>query len=255
MENSLRGKTALVTGASRGLGRAAAEDLAAKGALVAISYARNDQAAQETLAAISEKGGEAFLIKSAQGTFAAAEELRDALDAELMRRTGSTGLDILINNAGGGPVHTIDDTTPEIFDSVLSDNFSGAFFTTKVLKPRLRDGGRVIFVSSLGAQNALPEYVIYACAKSAIETLTVVMAKVLGPQGITVNCVMPGLIASDANADLRANPEIKNQLQAMTAMKRLGEPEDFSGVVGALVSDQMAYVTGQVIAISGGMSL
>lgn len=255
MEKSLQGKTALITGASRGLGRAAAEDLAAKGALVAISYARNDQAAQETLGAITAKGGEAFLIKNTQGTFAAAEELRDALDAELMRRTGNTGLDILINNAGGGPVHTIDDTTPEIFDRVLSDNFSGAFFTTKVFKPRLRNGGRVIFVSSLGAQNARPEFIIYACAKSAIETLTVVMAKVLGPQGITVNCIMPGLIASDANANIRSDPDLKKQFEEWTALKRLGEPEDFSGVVGALVSDQMGYVTGQVIVVSGGMSL
>lgn len=251
MNKPLEGKTALVTGASCGLGRATAEDLAA----VAINYASNDQAAQDTLNAIESRGGQAFLIKGVQGTMAAAEELADALDRELVLRTGSNGLDILINNAGGGPVHTIEDTTSEVFDKVLSDNFSGAFFTTKLLNSKIRGGGRVIFVSSLGARNALPDYDIYACAKSAVETLTIVMAKVMGLRGITVNCVMPGLIASDANADLRASDQTRTHLESMTAMKRLGEPQDFSGVITSLVSDRMGYVTGQIIAVSGGMSL
>jgi 3-oxoacyl-[acyl-carrier protein] reductase len=255
MEKPLEGKTALVTGASRGLGRASAEALARLGALVAINYASNDKAAQDTLSAIEADGGQAFLIKSPQGTYEAAVEMAAALETGLKLRTGSGGLDILLNNAGGGPVHTIDTTTPEIFQKVLSDNFSGAFWATKLLKPKLRDGGRVIFVSSLGARNALPDYVIYACAKSAVETLTVIMAKELGPRGITVNCLMPGMIASDANADLRANEQIKQHLEANTAMRRLGEPEDFSGAVLALVSPQMGYVTGQVIVVSGGMSL
>jgi len=255
MSRPLEGKTALVTGASRGLGRATAEELARQGALVAINYASNDAAAQETLQAIEAEGGKAFLIKSPQGSYEAALEMAAALEAGLKERTGSTGLDILINNAGGGPVHTVDTTTPEVFAKVMSDNFSGAFWATKVLKPRLRDGGRLIFVSSLGARNALPEYVIYACAKSAIETFTVIMAKELGPRGITVNCLMPGLIASDANADIRANKQIKDHLESSTVMGRLGEPEDFSGAVAALVSGQMGYVTGQVIVVSGGMSL
>lgn len=255
MAKLLEGKTALVTGASRGLGRATAEDLAERGALVAINYASNDQAARNTLAAIEAKGGKAFLIKSPQGSYEAAEELVAALDAELLKRTGNTGLDILVNNAGGGPPHNIDNTTPEIFEKVLGDNFRGAFYATKLLKPRLRDGGRVIFVSSLGARNALPDYVIYACAKSAIETLTVITAKELGPRGITVNCIMPGMIKSDANADLRANDQMLNHLESITPLRRIGEPEEFSGVVAALVSPQMGYVTGQVIVVSGGMSL
>ena len=255
MNTPLAGKTALVTGASRGLGRATAEELAKLGALVAINYAGNDAAAQDALAAIESAGGQAFLIRSPQGSYEAAEHMVAALDAGLIERTGSTGLDILINNAGGGPVHSIDDTTPEIFDKVMGDNFSGAFWATKLLKPRLRDGGRVIFVSSLGAKNALPQYVIYACAKSAIETLTVITAKELGPRGITVNCLMPGMIASDANADLRGDPQTKACLEGNTAMRRLGEPGDFSGAAMALVSDGMGYVTGQVIVVSGGMSL
>jgi 3-oxoacyl-[acyl-carrier protein] reductase len=255
MNETFEGRTALVTGASRGLGRAVAEDLAERGALVAINYASNDRAARATLESIEAKGGKAFLIKKSQGSYEAALELAADLEAELKKRTGSADLDILINNAGGGPVANIDATTPEIFEKILSDNLRGPFYVTKVLKPRLRRGGRVIFVSSLGARNALPDYVVYALSKSAVETFTVVMAKELGPRGITVNCVMPGLIASDANADIRADPATRQYLEANTALRRLGEPSDFSGVVLSLVSAQMGYVTAQVIEVSGGMSL
>ena len=255
MNKILEGKTALVTGASRGLGRATAEDLAALGALVCINYANNDKAAHETLAAIEAKGGKAFLIKNAQGSYEAAVQLAADLDAELLKRTGSTDLDILVNNAGGGPVHTIDTTTPEIFEKVLGDNLRGPFFITKVLKPRLRQGGRVIFVSSLGARTALPNYVVYAISKSAVETLTVVMAKELGPRNITVNCVSPGMVESDANADLRADQATKQYLEQNIPLRRLGVPQDFSGVIVSLVSPQMGYVTGQLIEVSGGMAL
>lgn len=255
MDRFLEGKTALITGASRGLGRAVAEEYAALGALVAINYANNDDAAHETLEAIQSKGGKAFLIKSAQGSYEAAEELTAALDASLRDRTGSTGLDILVNNAGGGPVHHIDDTTPEIFEKVLGDNLRGPFYVTKLLKPRMREGGRVIFLSSLGARNALPQYVVYALSKRAIETFTVVMAKELGPRNITVNCISPGIIASDANADIRADENAASMFAQMTALKRLGEPSDLAGVAVALASPLMGYVTGQLIEVSGGMSL
>ncbi|MCJ8156570.1 SDR family NAD(P)-dependent oxidoreductase [Sphingomonas sp. LaA6.9] len=255
MDRFLEGKTALVTGASRGLGRAIAEDLAALGALVAINYASNDDAARETLAAIESKGGKAFLIKNAQGSYEAAEELTAALDRELMARTGNTALDILVNNAGGGPVANIDATTPELFEQIFSDNLRGPFYVTKLLKSRLRAGGRVIFVSSLGARTALPDYVVYAISKRAVETFTVVMAKELGPNNITVNCISPGLIASDANADIRADEGTRTYLEQSTPLRRLGVPSDLSGVVVSLVSPNMGYVTGQIIEVTGGMSL
>lgn len=254
MTKILEGKTALITGASRGLGRAMAEEFAAQGALVAINYANNDAAAQETLASIESKGGQAFLIKKPQGSLEAAEELAAAFGAELERRSMSIGLDILVNNAGGGPVANLDNTTPEIFEQIVSDNMRAPFYVTKVLKPLLRDGGRLIFLSSLGARHALPDYVVYAMSKSAIETFTFVMAKELGPRGITVNCIMPGLIASDANADLRANPESRKRFESNVLLGRLGEPEDLSGVALSLVSPQMGYVTGQVIEVSGGLN-
>lgn len=255
VEKFLEGKTALVTGASRGLGRAVAEDLAELGALVAINYASNDAAAEETLAAIKAKGGKAFLIKGAQGSYAAAEALVAALDEGFTERTGSNGLDILVNNAGGSPRATIEDTTEELFNKIIGDNLSGPLYLTKLLKPYLRSGGRVIFTSSLGARNALPEYAVYAISKSAVEKLTVILAKDFGPSNITVNCVSPGLIASDANADIRANEEIRSYLEQTTPLRRLGIPSDLSGVVVSLISEKMGYVTGQIIEVSGGMSL
>ena len=255
MDRFLEGKTALVTGASRGLGRAIAEDFAALGALVAINYASNDKAANETLAAIESKGGKAFLIKSPQGSFEAAQELVAALDAGLQERTGSTGLDILVNNAGGGPVANLDDTTPEILEQVLSDNFRAPFYVTKLLKARLRDGGRVINVGSLGARTAVPDYVVYAMSKRAVETFTVILAKELGPRNITVNCLNPGLIESDANIHVRADDNVRGYLELVTPMRRFGVPSDFSGVAVSLVSPNFGYVTGQIIEVSGGMSL
>lgn len=253
MDRELDGKTALVTGASRGLGRAIAQDLADSGAIVALNYASNDEAARQTLGAIEAKGGQAFLLRQKLGSFEAAEELTAALDQELIKRTGSSGLDILINNAGGGPVHDVDSTTPDVFESVLSDNLRGPFYVTKLLKPRLRDDGRVVFMSSVGARKALPQYVVYALAKSAVETFTRVMAQELGAQGITVNCIMPGVIASDANADIRADPASKKFFEDNTLLRRFGEPSDLSGVVMSLISPQMGYVTGQIIEVSGGL--
>ena len=253
MDGSLQGKTALVTGASRGLGRAIAQDLAAQGAIVAINYANNDAAARETLASIEAKGGQAFLLKVNLGSYEAAEELTAALDAELTKRTGGTGLDILINNAGGGPVADIDSTTPEIFERVLSDNLRGPFYVTKLLKPRMRENGRVVFMSSVGARKALPQFVVYAVCKSGVETFTRVMAKELGPLGVTVNCIMPGLISSDSNADIRADPVSTKHFEDNTLLGRLGVPSDISGVVLSLVSPQMGFVTGQIIEVSGGL--
>lgn len=255
MEKIFDGKTALVTGASRGLGRGIAQELAALGALVAVNYASNDAAAQETLATIEAAGGSGFLLKVEQGSFESAQRLDVELAAKLRERTGSAELDFLVNNAGGAPQADIDATTPQMYDKIMGDNLGGPFFITKVLKPRLRDGGRVIFTSSLGARTALPDYAVYAISKAAVEKLTVIMAKDLGPRNITVNCVSPGLIASDANADIRANEDIRTYLEQTTPLRRLGEPEDLAGVVVSLLSDKMGYVTGQVIEVTGGLSL
>ncbi len=255
MDRFLEGKTALVTGASRGLGRAIAETYAELGATVALNYASSDAAAQEVLEGIKAKGGKAFLIKCPLGTYEAAEQLVQALDAGLREATGDTGLDILVNNAGGGPVASIDATTPEVFEEVMSLNMRTPFFVTKLLKSRLRDGGRVINVGSLGARTAVPDYAVYAMSKRALETLTILLAKDLGPRGITANCINPGLIESDANIHVRSDEGIANYLINTTPLRRFGVPNDFAGVAACLASERMSYVTGQVIEVSGGMSL
>lgn len=255
MDLSLAGKTALVTGASRGLGRKIAEDFAALGATVAINYASSDAAAREVLEGIEAKGGKAFLIKCPLGSYEAAVELAAALDAGLTQRVGDNGLDILVNNAGGGPVANFDATTPEVFEEVMSLNMRAPFFVTQQLKPRLRDGGRVLNVGSLGARTAVVDYAVYAMSKRALETFTVLLAKDLGPRNITVNCINPGLIESDANVHVRENEQLKTYLENVTPLGRFGVPADFSGVAVSLVSAQMSYVTGQIIEVSGGMSL
>jgi 3-oxoacyl-[acyl-carrier protein] reductase len=255
MNKFLDGKTALATGGSRGLGRAIAEQLAALGALVAINYARNDAAARETLASIEGAGGRGFLLQKKLGSHAAAEQLAAALDVELRRHTGDSGLDVLINNAGGGSLAPMAQTTPAILERVVADNFTAPFYLTQALLPRLRQGGRVINMSSKGASSALPQYMVYAMCKSGIETFTVALAKELGPRGITVNSISPGLIASDSNADLRADAAMTRYLEDRTLLGRLGQPEDIAGVVKALVSPDMSFVTAQVSEVSGGLFL
>lgn len=255
MDKFLVGKTALVTGASRGLGRAIAQELAGLGAIVAINYARNEAAGRETLRTIEEAGGQAFLIQTELGSLESAEKLAKALDAELTRRTGSTDLDILVNNAGGGVLANIEATTSAILEKTVADNFTGPLYVTKVLMSRLRQCGRVINMSSEGATQSLPQYVVYAMCKSAINTFTVCMAKELGPRGITVNCISPGLITSDSNADIRQNPDMVKYMEEKTLLGRLGVPSDISGTVKALVSPDMGFVTGQIITVSGGLFL
>jgi 3-oxoacyl-[acyl-carrier protein] reductase len=251
----LQGKNALVTGASRGLGRAVAQELAALGALVAVNYASNDRAARETLALIEGAGGQAFLVKRELGSLESAEKLAAALDEEFSRRTGNTGLDILVNNAGGGVLANIDATTAAILEKTVADNFTGPFYVTKVLKSRLRSGGHVINMSSEAARTALAQYVVYSMCKAAINTFTVIMAKELGPRGITVNAIMPGLISTDSNADIRADAATTKFIVDNTLLGRLGEPSDIAGVVRAFVSPQMGFVTGQIITVSGGLAL
>jgi 3-oxoacyl-[acyl-carrier protein] reductase len=256
MDRFLEGKTALVTGGSRGLGRAAAIRLAELGAIVAVNYASNEAAARDTLKGIEAVGGQGFLIGARLGSFDSAKRVSSELDAGLIELTGDPGLDILLNNAGGGDQNgTVSETSPEVFEKIFADNVTSAFFLTQLLMPRLRDNGRVINLSSGAARSALSNYIAYAMAKKSIETFTIALARDLGPRGITVNCILPGLISSDANADIRANPEMLAQMEQRAALRRIGQPEDFAGLVQALVSPGMGYVTGQIIEISGGLGL
>ena len=255
MDKFLKGKTAVVTGASRGLGRGIAVELARLGALVAINYANNEAAARETLALVEAVGGEGFLVQSELGSLESARKLAAGVNAEFQARTGSTGIDILINNAGGGVMADIVETTPAIMEKTIGDNFTGPFYVTQVFLAQLREGARIVNMSSKAASQSLSQYIVYSMCKAGLHTFTIAMARDLGPRGITVNCIMPGLITSDSNADIRANPEMTKFMTDNIRLGRLGQPEDIAGVVKALVSPDMSFVTGQIVEVSGGMFL
>lgn len=255
MEKLLAGKTALVTGASRGLGRGIAQRLAASGALVCINYASNHQAANVTLASIEAAGGNAFLLQQMLGADGSAEALTAALMAEIASRTGSDKLDILVNNVGGadyGDVHTI---TGPVYDKVMSDNLRSPFFVTQALLPHLREGGRVINISSAASRLALKETIVYCMSKAALDMFTLVMAKELGARKITVNSVLPGFNATEANAREFNDPATRKAIEDMTTLGRFGQPEDIAEVVHALATPAMGWVTGQCIEASGGFKL
>jgi NAD(P)-dependent dehydrogenase (short-subunit alcohol dehydrogenase family) len=255
MGKSLEGKTALVTGGSRNLGRGIALRLAESWAVVAINYAHNDVAANAVLAEIEATGGRAFLLKQPLGPDGSAEALVEALTSQLAHRTGETGLDILVNNVGGGDYADIRKTTPEVFDSVVSNNMRVPFFLTRALLPHLRDGGRVINLSSAASRLALPEVIVYSMCKAAVDMFTLVMAKELGPRGITVNAVLPGFNETESNEREANDPVMRKQIEELTALGRFGKPSDIADVVHALAGPELAWVTGQAIEASGGFRL
>ncbi len=254
--NVLQNKTALVTGASRGIGRSIAQRLASEGALVAINYATNELAARETLKSIEDKGGKGFLVHAALGTPESADTLATVLEAELIKRTGNSGLDILVNNVGGALYANIEATTPDIYNKTFADNVGAAFFVTKAVLARLREGGRVINISSVGSRLALEQLIAYSMSKAAVDVFTRALAKELGPRSITVNAVAPAFTATDAAAADQNNPDTVKYVIAETALRRaFAKPEEVSEVVYNLATPGMGWVTGQIIEASGGFRL
>lgn len=255
MTKCLEGKTALVTGGTRNLGRGMAERLAASGAIVAVNYASNAEAAEEAVAAIAAHGGQAFAIKARLGEPGANEAIVAALDAELKRRTGSGGLDILVNNIGGGDYGTIATTTTEQYDTTFANNVRSPFFLTQALLARLNHGGRIINISSVASRLAGTDFIVYSMSKAALDMFTRVLAKDLGSRHIRVNAVLPGFNITDTNTELFENAEARKQIESMTAFGRFGEPADIAEVVHFLASPAGGWVTGQTIEASGGFRL
>lgn len=255
MEKDLEGKTALVTGASQGLGVAIAERLGAAGALVAVNYASNKQAAEGTVSRIEAAGGQAFAVQARLGGEAEAQKLADAACAEFERRTGSPGLDILVNNIGGGDYATIVEVDEAAFDKMMSNNVRGAFFLTKALYHKLNDYGRVINLSSVGARLTDPGIIVYTMAKAAVDAFTRVLAADLGPRGINVNAVAPGFTAGPTNDYIAKDPVASKGVTDVTALRRFGQPEEIADVVYALASPLGRWVTAQSVEASGGFKL
>ncbi|WP_336972047.1 SDR family oxidoreductase [Sphingobium aromaticiconvertens] len=247
----LDGKIALVTGASRGIGRAIALRLAADGARIGVHYATARGAAEETLAAIREAGGEGFALSADLSSLSGVEQLADQLRTALDDRP----LDILINNAGVGASGTIADTDEASFDRLFMVDVKAPFFVTQRVLPLLADGGRIVNISSVVSMAAYPTTIAYAAAKAALNSMTVSLAAGLGPRGITVNAVAPGATATDFLGPMLDDPAVVDMLEGATVFGRLGKPEDIVGLVAFLAGPEAAWVTGQIIAASGGMHL
>lgn len=254
MTQSLKGKTALVTGASRGIGRAIAERLAKDGATVALTYNASKSGADEAIAAI-EKGGTAFAIHADLVDPATVPALFEKLDDEFTQRNGSRALDILVNNAGNTGWLGFKDATPESWDTLMAVYARAPFFIIQAALDRLAAGACIINISSAAATKPVTAAPVYSMAKAAINTLTHTLAIELGPRGITANAVAPGFTRTDANAAFRENPELVKAAEAQIALGRFGEPSEIAAVVAFLASDDGHWVTGQTIEASGGYKL
>ncbi|MFI0713108.1 SDR family oxidoreductase [Streptomyces inhibens] len=255
---ALSGKTALVTGGSRGIGRAISQRLGRDGARVGVHYGRDEAAAKETVSEIEAAGGHAFAVRAELGVPGDAEALWSAFDAQ------SEGLDILVNNAGinkavDGTLKPIGEVTAEDFDHLFAVNTKAPFFIVQQGLTRLRDGGRIINTSTgLTRGAAKPELITYAMTKGAIDVFTSTLAKDLGRRGITVNAVAPGAVDTDMNAGwLRGetNTEAQQRVREISPLGRIADATDIGDIVAFLASDDSRWVTGQWIDATGGALL
>src|SRR4051794_8349013 len=244
----LEGRTALVTGASRGIGRGIAERLGRDGARVAVHYGRNETAAKETVAAIEAAGGSAFAIGVELGRPGDAEALWEEFDRH------AEGLDILVNNAGIGNTRPIEEIEEAEYDRVFAVNVKAPFFIVKHGMARLRDGGRVINISSGLARTAvMPDNMAYAMTKGALDVLSRDLSKVLGARRITVNSVAPGIIDTDNTYErLHGTEGGWDRAAAISALGGVGETADVADVVAFLASDASRWVTGSWVDATGG---
>jgi 3-oxoacyl-[acyl-carrier protein] reductase len=253
---TLQGKTALVTGASRGIGRATASALANAGAHVLVHYGRSAQDADSLVATIRSKGGRAEAISADLATPEGATSL-----AKEARSIVGERLDVLVSNAGISKAATIKDHTVADFDNLFATNVRSPFFLVQQLLPILRKGSNIIVISSAVARTVVgkpgldnPSILAYAATKGAIETLVRNWAAILGPQGIRVNAVAPGVIDTDMSnfTKTEAGREV---VLGMQALKRIGKPEDVADVVAFLASDKARWITGASIPVDGGSKL
>jgi 3-oxoacyl-[acyl-carrier protein] reductase len=248
---SLTGKTALVTGASRGIGRAIAQRLAADGALVAVHYGSNDAAAAETIDAIRVAGGEAFGVRAQLGVDKDVDTLFAALEGGLDGRR----LDILVNNAAIATNDaTIDKATPEQFDREFAINVRAPFFIIQRALPLLRDGGRIINISSGVTWFAQP-HIVYSMTKGALNVLGRSLANTLGARGITVNNISPGITDTEMNAWLHESDDAASPVIDMVALGRVGEAADIADAVAFFASEDSRWITGQTVDVNGGLYL
>jgi 3-oxoacyl-[acyl-carrier protein] reductase len=242
----LSGKVALVTGASRGIGREIALRLASAGAAVVVNYAANANAARAVVAEIEAQGGAALGVQADVGLVTDIVRLFD----EAIGQFGK--LDILVNNAGVILYKPLVDVSEQEFDRIMTVNVKGTFFACQQAAKRLENGGRIVNFSSSTTALMLPTYSAYVATKGAVEQLSHVLAKELGPRGITVNVVSPGPTDTELFGQNKTEQD-KQRYAQMAALGRLGTPEDIADVVAFLASEEARWVTGQNIRVNGGL--
>jgi NAD(P)-dependent dehydrogenase (short-subunit alcohol dehydrogenase family) len=256
MERTMDMKIALITGASRGLGRSMALHLAAQGVDVIGTYRSNETEAASVCAQIEAQGRRAVMLRldtAKTDTFA---DFATRLASVLRETFGRSSFDFLINNAGIGVYASIADTTDAQFDELVAVHLKGPFFLTQRLLPLIADGGRILNVSTGLARFTLPGYAAYASMKGGVEVFTRYLAKELGPRGITANVVAPGAIETDFGGGVvRDVAAVNQQVAGMIALGRVGLPDDVGGAVAGLLSDAGRWINGQRIEVSGGQNL
>ncbi|MCD2514441.1 SDR family NAD(P)-dependent oxidoreductase [Comamonas endophytica] len=254
--NNSSPRIALITGASRGLGRSAALHLAAQGVHSIITYKDNAAAAREVVAQIEAQGSRAVALRldvADSRSFAAFAGQVRAVLADTWQRDR---FDHLVNNAGAGFTASFAETTEEQFDQLVNIHLKGTFFLTQKLLPLIQDGGRIVNISSGLARFSLPGYAAYAMMKGGMEVLTRYLASELGARGIRVNTLAPGAIETDfGGGTVRDNAQVNAHIGSQTALGRVGLPDDVGGAIAALLSPGNGWVNGQRIEVSGGIHL
>jgi 3-oxoacyl-[acyl-carrier protein] reductase len=245
----LSGKTALVTGASRGIGRSSALALVKAGAQVLVHYGRGAKEAEAVVADIRKAGGRADAVAADLAAPDGPHQL-----ARQVRAIVGDRLDILVANAGISKAAAIEDMTVKDFDDLFAVNVRSPYFLVQQLLPIVSSGGSIVFLSSLSARTAVGALSAYAATKGAIDTLVKYLAAALGARGIRVNAVAPGVIDTDMS-NFTKTKEGRATAQGMQALKRIGEPGDVASVIAFLASDDARWITGDTIHVDGGSRL
>ncbi|MGP3987139.1 SDR family NAD(P)-dependent oxidoreductase [Streptomyces sp. 3N207] len=249
-------RIALITGANRGLGRSTALHLAEAGTDLLLTYRSHGEEAEAVVAQIRAMGRTAVALPLDAADTAAFPAFADTVRSLLKEHWDRENFDLLVNNAGHGNQKPFVDTTEEDFDGLMNVHVKGVFFLTQALLPLLRDGGRILNVSTGLTRFIAAQTSAYAAAKGAVEVLTRYLAKELGPRGISVNVLAPGATATDfGGGHVRDSAEFRTSIGSVTAMGRVGEPDDIGAAAAALLAEGSAWITGQRVEASGGMLL
>jgi 3-oxoacyl-[acyl-carrier protein] reductase len=256
-EEKFNGKVALVTGASRGIGAEIAKKLAADGAeFIGVHYANNRNAALKVVEDIKKLGSKAVALEAdLTNGISSVKKLWAAFEDAVRSEIGTVHLDILVNNVGIAPAIPFEETSIETFEDVMNVNMKAPYFITQVASAFIRNGGRIINISTGFTRVAAPSHTIYAASKGAIETLTLALAPHFAAKGITVNAIRPGTTATDMNKDWLAIPEAHAEAAAMSAFGRVGNTKDVADVVAFVASEEARWITGQFIDATGGSRL